>query len=130
MISCLATDSAAWQLFVIMSYAIRWSATSVAGRALYGSAYSDSNSMLVQSSMSGIWKHQHENTFFCSYLTRQPSKAKNYRWQVDKKAISSLRAKTIIIYLFILILNIFLWLALTQSVDNLYNSFIVLCGNE
>ena len=60
------------------------------------------------------------------------------RWQVDKEAIglsrvqqcSSTYKPALLRYVSTLFLNIFMLLAVTQSVDNLFHSFIVLCEKE
>ena len=54
------------------------------------------------------------------------------RWQVDKEAIGLSRVQqcSSTYNPSTLFLNIFTLLAVTQSVDNLFHSFIVLCENE
>ena len=62
-------------------------------------------------------------------LTRLPSKAKN-RWQVDKEAIGLSRVQKCFIYSEIFVTFLNMLLAFTQSLDNLFHSFIVPCENK
>ena len=52
-------------------------------------------------------------------------------WQVDKETIGLWRVQHALLrYVSTVFLNLFTLLAVTQSVDNLFHSFIVLCENE